>query len=516
MTTEKKTQKVQVAPLPSIINVEPHEKDEEWNDTGYFRILNTKLDISNLTDIDTTKRTFRCAVEVTMRWRMTTEEENEIHKLCRKMRNNIDQTELNKYLKENIECPKIYCENERELLFTHKTSPNDVEISLINDADGRGQFCSIQQFRGIWTMQPDQNELDDFPFDHVSLPIFLKLVNTRDRFRIDIDEENLKNQKSKKGIVIRQNKSHEFKSYMVHIMSEVRCDPTRETYYGGLSIYIQCQRRWWYYFKQVIIFVLVLSLMIFPVYAIPASDISARLGRLLTTMAAQTIFLYVVHSSIPKLKYWNIFEQYIVFNYIFALFVCIQMGLMVLYDPGVSIDTIKDEGTDADKYKNAVNDAKHTIKQCKEHQERVDNIFLVVFAVIFLLSNLFFVIKSKVRVNRLTQMKFNIIRLTELGYPIDKDAFINSKIEIENYDDKGICVYHKHNRNKKNFGEYRYWKEVWNLDESRRKRKSKPFDLYKFTITDYTVMLFRPQDLEKFRSQNERDYEPCCRCCAYL
>ena len=303
-----------------------------------YRILETSLTVCNITDIDTKSRTFRASVEVTMRWSPTQQEMNKLDELM-KEKDDVcsDVLSVHGFLK-TVKYPKVIPMYGREIETTYKTTDIDgVMVSIQRKEltpkqrmnpqnEDRGLvFYSVQQLDGLWQMDADKGELDNFPFDKHKLPIQITTTTSDiDRFRIKLEDcaTDEKTHWVQDKVVFYPSSSHSFDCCMASVWSLVGSDQTMRAYCGGVYISITALRKWQYYLKHVALFVMIQSLLLAPGYAIDVLDVGTRLGYFVTLLLAQTALLYFVKDSLPKLKYYSILDEYIMWNY-FLTMVCV-------------------------------------------------------------------------------------------------------------------------------------------------------------------------------------------------
>eukprot|EP01084_Bolivina_argentea_P142751 250744_1 len=298
-----------------------HDRDESEN----LRILDTKLAVDYICEIDTSSRTFRCNVEVTLNWAMTEEEEKKIEEL------KYDDDKLEKYIEENIKCPEVIAGNGRDIDMDNVfMTGSKVQISR-KARGGKLQFVSIQNLNGEWEMERDYEELNDFPFDRQPLPVVISTKTCEsDRFRIllNTDTDGRETLFLQHNTLLNPGQSQEFDCYMADISTTVVSDQIHEIYYGNIFMMIHAKRKWRYYFNQVVVFVFIQSVLLLPGYAIDVRDVSDRLGYFVTLLLAQTALLYFVADSVPKLTYFSILDEYIMWNFVLTVLCSVQTSIM--------------------------------------------------------------------------------------------------------------------------------------------------------------------------------------------
>eukprot|EP01083_Nonionella_stella_P155857 504062_1 len=276
------------------------------------RVLDTKIDISNISQIDTSSRTFVCAIEITMTWPMTKKEETAIKKLS--------SSDLHKYLSEEVCYPTLIAANAREIDYDGQFT-FDPPVVIAPDRNEKGQLCFLtsQCLNGVWAMEKDRDELNDFPFDEeiLFLDVQTKTAHT-DRFRIYLSKKGDSPFKSK-TLNIAPAESQQFECFVACVETAVYSNFQPGTYDGVLMVMITARRKWRYYLNQVVIFVFFQSLLLLPGYSIDVRDVGDRLAYIVTLLLAQTALLSFMSDSLPKLTYFSVLDEYILWNFVLTL-----------------------------------------------------------------------------------------------------------------------------------------------------------------------------------------------------
>ena len=305
------------------ISYSPRSRELRMNEKKY-RLLDTSIKVSEITDIDTKDRTFRASVEVTVRWSPNQKQRETLDKLMKEE----EDEKLHAFLKK-VKYPKLIPGNGREIHTMYKTTEiDDVVIAIqkrwLSPKPNHFEllFYSVQQLDGLWQMDKDRGELGSFPFDKHTLPIYLTTTTSKfDRFRLKLDECTTDRETCwvQDKVIFLPSSSHAFDCCMAHLWTWVKADQTKRTYDGGLSVHVTALRRWLYYLKHVLLFVMIQSLLLAPGYAINVEKVGERLEYFVTLLLAQTALLFFVKDSLPKLKYYSILDEYIMWNYILTM-----------------------------------------------------------------------------------------------------------------------------------------------------------------------------------------------------
>merc|ERR1712113_1118425 len=114
-----------------------------------------------------------------------------------------------------------------------------------------------------------------------------------------------------------------------------------------MGIVIYARRKYVYHLKHTWLLTFLVSLMLFPAYAIEVTDIANRLSHLVTLLLAQAVFIEYLGGSLPKLSYLTVLDEYILWNFVLTLGVAISMSI-VRHNIDISDDESIDKGSKVD------------------------------------------------------------------------------------------------------------------------------------------------------------------------
>ena len=173
-----------------------------------------------------------------------------------------------------------------------------------------GIVMQKRQYRG--TIRFPMN-LRHFPFDIQNFKLELKS-------KWNVDYLQYHNFTSEKEIdrmtsLVRLNEWEKISSFYVH--SEIVENIVEGISYSHLIAEIPIKRNTNYYLQKIISLQVLISLLLFPFFALPYEDLNDRLANTLTLLLAAIAFNFTVVGELPKISYTSSLDYFFNFNYLF-------------------------------------------------------------------------------------------------------------------------------------------------------------------------------------------------------
>lgn len=211
-------------------------------------------------------------------------------------------------------------ERDYDFIKTPQLEPtNAIDVELVEvvypkplQSTSKGLVHMTSRFRGEFSMQVNERELQNFPLDVVNLVFIVRptLESTGDfGFNVTFDKTAIQPAQPKQVTFFR---AHEF--YLCEVKGRLQ-------ELNGIKCVVRMKRQHrWFTYKVALPTVAIQILSWVAGLEYPVSEMGERLNWLLNAFLAQSALLYVVSESIPKLAYLTLMDKFLSFS-AFLLFV---------------------------------------------------------------------------------------------------------------------------------------------------------------------------------------------------